>query len=266
MLAPVFERARSEGRLAFIPYVMAGDPDLATTVLILHALSEAGADVIELGVPYGDPLADGPTVAAAGQRALAAGTTLPKVLACVRLHRDAIAPVVLFTYYNPVYQYGLQRFARDAAAAGCAGVIVPDLALEESAALRKALKAASLEMPLLVAPSTPKRRARRIVKASAGFVYVVSRLGVTGAGTAPHLEPLYAQLGELRAMTDLPLAVGFGISRAEDVECLVGRADAFVVGSALIDAYAGRSGEAAAARIRVASRSLIPAAKLPAPQ
>jgi tryptophan synthase alpha chain len=246
VLAPAFERARSEARLAFIPYVMAGDPDLETTVLMLHALSEAGADIIELGVPYGDPLADGPSVAAAGQRALASGTTLPAVLALLRLHRDAIAPVVLFTYYNPVYQYGLQRFARDAAAAGCAGVIVPDLALEETASLRRALKAASLDMPLLVAPTTPAKRARRIVKASTGFVYVVSRLGVTGAKTAPNMEPLYVQLAELRAMTDLPLAVGFGISRAQDVARLRGHADAFVVGSALIDAYAGyASGEVA---------------------
>lgn len=266
MLAPVFTRARDEQRLAFIPYVMAGDPDLETTVLMLHALTEAGADIIELGIPYGDPLADGPSVAAAGQRALASGTTLPAVLALLRLHRDAIAPVVLFTYYNPVYQYGLQRFARDAAAAGCAGVIVPDLALEETASLRRVLKAASLQMPLLVAPTTPKQRARRIVRASSGFVYVVSRLGVTGAGTAPDMAPLYTQLAELRAMTDLPLAVGFGISRPADVARLHGHADAFVVGSALIDAYAGREGEDAAARVASAAQRLIAAAKLPAPQ
>ena len=245
---------------------MAGDPDLETTVLLLHALTGAGADVIELGIPYGDPLADGPTVAAAGQRALASGTTLPTVLALMRLHRDAIAPVVLFTYYNPVYQYGQQRFARDAAAAGCAGAIVPDLALEEAAQLRKVLKAASLEMPLLVAPSTPKKRARRIVGASSGFVYVVSRLGVTGAGTAPNMEPLYAQLAELREMTDSPLAVGFGISRAQDVERLKGHADAFVVGSALIDAYAGSEGEEAAARVAAAAAALTAEARLPTPQ
>jgi tryptophan synthase alpha chain len=226
-------------------------------------LSEAGADIVELGVPYGDPLADGPSVAAAGQRALASGTTLPAVLALLRLHRDAIAPVVLFTYYNPVYQYGLQRFARDAAAAGCAGVIVPDLALEETASLRRVLKAASLEMPLLVAPTTPKKRARRIVKASTGFLYVVSRLGVTGAGNAPNMEPLYAQLAELRTMTDAPLAVGFGISRPQDVAQLSGHADAFVVGSALIDAYAGSAGEDAAARVGSAAQALIAAAKPP---
>lgn len=266
VLAPVFERAASEARLAFVPYVMAGDPDLETTALVLHALTEAGADIIELGIPYGDPLADGPTVAAAGQRALASETTLPKVLACVRLHRGDIAPVVLFSYYNPIYQYGLQRFARDAAAAGCAGVIVPDLALEEGAGLRRALKSASLAMPLLIAPSTPKQRARRIVKASTGFVYVVSRLGVTGAAIAPNMEPLFAQLAELRAMTDLPLAVGFGISRPQDVVRLAGHADAFVVGSALIDAYAGRSGERAAARVESLARALIPAAKHPEQQ
>lgn len=245
---------------------MAGDPDLETTVLILHALTEAGADLIELGIPYGDPLADGPTVAAAAQRALASATTLPAVLALLRLHRKAIAPVVLFTYYNPVYQYGLQRFARDAAAAGCAGIIVPDLALEEAASLRRALKASSVEMPLLVAPSTPPKRARRIAKAATGFVYVVSRLGVTGAGIAPNMEPLYAQLAELRTMTAAPLAVGFGISRLQDVQRLVGHADAFVVGSALIDAYAGTSGESAAERVRSAAERLTAGATLPAPQ
>ncbi len=239
---------------------MAGDPDLATTILILRALSEAGADIIELGIPYGDPLADGTTVAAAGQRALASGTALASVLACVRLHRDTIAPIVLFTYYNSVYQYGLQRFARDAADAGCMGVIVPDLALEEAMPLRESLQDASLEMPLLVAPSTPKNRARRIVKASTGFIYVVSRLGVTGAATAPNMEPLYAQLAGLRAMTDTPLAVGFGISRPQDVVRLGGHADAFVVGSALIDAYAGTSNETAAARVRSAAKKLIAAA------
>ena len=252
--------------MAFVPYVMAGDPDLETTVFMLHALTEAGADIIELGIPYGDPLADGPSVAAAGQRALASGTTLPTVLALLRLHRAAISPVVLFTYYNPVYQYGLQRFARDAAAAGCAGVIVPDLALEETASLRRVLKAASLEMPLLVAPTTPKQRARRILKASTGFVYVVSRLGVTGAGSAPAMEPLYAQLAELRAMTDSPLAVGFGISRPHDVARLMGHADAIVVGSALIDAYTGRAGEDAAAKVGAAAQALIAAAKLPTPR
>jgi tryptophan synthase alpha chain len=245
---------------------MAGDPDLETTVLMLHALTEAGADVIELGIPYGDPLADGPSVAAAGQRALAAGTTLPTVLAFLRLHRDALAPVVLFTYYNPVYRYGLQRFARDAAAAGCAGIIVPDLALEETSSLRKVLKAASLEMPLLIAPTTPGQRARRIIRASTGFVYVVSRLGVTGAAAAPAMEPLYAQLAELRAITDAPLAVGFGISRPHDVRQLMGHADAFVVGSALIDAYTGRAGDDAAAKVSAAAQALIAAARFPTPQ
>jgi tryptophan synthase alpha chain len=184
-LESIFVRARSEGRAAFIPYLMAGDPDLATTEAMMAALAAVGADAIELGIPYGDPLADGPSIAAAGQRALSGGTGITDVVALAARSRKAGgAPVILFTYFNPVYQYGIERFSRDAAAAGIAGAIVPDIALEESEDLRAALTADGLEMPLLVAPSTPRERAKRIAEASGGFVYVVSRLGVTGAGSA----------------------------------------------------------------------------------
>lgn len=247
MLAGVFERARRERRLAFIPYVMAGDPDLATTEAILAALRDA--DIVELGVPYSDPLADGPTIAAAGQRALARGTDLAAVLDLVARCRDRSAPILLFTYFNPVYQFGVRRFAREAAAAGVAGAIVPDVALEESDALREALAAEGLAMPLLVAPSTPPQRAQRIAGASTGFIYVVSRLGVTGAGSTPDFAPLRRHLASLRAMTNEPLAVGFGIGRPGDVRNVADHADAVVVGSALIDSYAGTSGAGAAERV-----------------
>jgi tryptophan synthase alpha chain len=253
----VLENIFKIGRCAFIPYIMAGDPDLRTTAQIIDAVRDAGADAIELGVPYGDPLADGPTIAAAGVRALANHVDIAQVLELVR---DAVArnapPLVLFTYFNPVYQYGIERFAKDAALAGAAGVIVPDIALEEGRELREALAANDLRMPLLVAPSTPRDRAARIAQASTGFVYVVSRLGVTGAGATPDFTPLRAQIQMLREVTDMPLAVGFGISRPDHVREVRGIVDGVIVGSALIDAYAGKQGDAAAERARALCASL----------
>jgi len=237
------------GRLAFIPYIMAGDPDLETTHALLTAMAKSGADAIELGIPYGDPLADGPAIAAAGARALKAGITLEKVLALVREMHASLPPVIVFTYYNLLYQFGLQRFARAAAEAGVAGAIVPDLSLEEIEPLRLALGAHAIDVPLLVAPSTPPDRAARIAEQSGGFVYVVSRLGVTGAGKAPDVAPLGVQIAALRSVTKKPLAVGFGVSTREQVEAVRGLADGVVIGSALIDAYAGTRGEEAARRV-----------------
>lgn len=240
---------------------MAGDPDLETTKAILDALDAAGADVIELGVPYSDPLADGPTIASAGARALANGTRLSDVLELAQRHVGDRAPLLLFTYFNPVYQFGIERFAR-AAAAAVAGAIVPDCALEESAELRSALNARSLEMPLLIAPSTTRARAQRIAEAATGFVYVVSRLGVTGAAKTPNFEPLRAQLSMLREVTNKPLAVGFGLRSGDDVRQIATLTDGVVVGSALIDAYAGTRGDEAARRVREFVGPLISAAKL----
>jgi tryptophan synthase alpha chain len=243
-----FSSVFREGQCAFIPYVMAGDPDLETTSLLIRAVSDAGAAAIELGVPYGDPLADGPTIAASGVRALACGVTISHVLQLVRSVSSSTPPIVLFTYFNPVYQYGIERFARDAAQAGAAGVIVPDIALEEGQELRDALSSHAINMPLLVAPSTPPARAARIARESTGFVYVVSRLGVTGAGSAPDFTPLRDQVRMLRALSDKPLAVGFGISQPEHVREIRHDVDGFIVGSALIDSYAGTAGTQAAAR------------------
>ena len=228
---------------------MAGDPDLETTAKIIDAVRDAGADAIELGIPYGDPLADGPTIAAAGVRALSKGVGIEAVLGLVRdaVKRNA-PPIVLFTYFNPVYQYGIEHFAKDAAEAGAAGVIVPDIALEEGQDLRSALVARGLQMPLLVAPSTPRDRAARIAQAASGFVYVVSRLGVTGAGAAPDFTPLRKQVAMLREVTDKPLAVGFGISKPEHVREVRDIVDGVIVGSARIDAYGGFQGAEAARR------------------
>jgi tryptophan synthase alpha chain len=242
MLDAVFQKKRA----AFIPYVMAGDPDVASTERIISELGAAGADLIELGIPYGDPLADGPVIAAAGQRALSQGTRIADVFGIVeRTRRNGAPPVVLFTYFNLVYQYGLERFARDAAGAGASGAIVPDVALEETAGVRAALATRGLQMPLLVAPSTPRERAARIADAATGFVYVVSRLGVTGANSAPNFAPLRAQVATLREVTKKPLAVGFGVSRTEHVAEVAPIADGVIVGSALIAAYAGKDGDPA---------------------
>jgi len=258
-LAEAFARAKRERHIAFVPYLMAGDPDLPTTDALLVALSEAGADAIELGIPYSDPLADGPTVASAGARALANETRLSDVLEIVRRRVGDCAPLLLFTYYNPVYQFGIERFAVEVERAGASGAIVPDLALEESADLRSALHKHQLEMPLLVAPSTTRERSQRIVETSTGFVYVVSRLGVTGAAKTPNFTPLKAQLAMLRELTEKPLAVGFGLSRPEEVREIAAFADGVVVGSALIDSYTGTRGAEAAIRVAEFVKPLIAA-------
>jgi tryptophan synthase alpha chain len=261
MLEAVFERARNAGRAAFIPYVMAGDPDPQTTLAVLRALTQLGSDAIELGIPYGDPLADGPTIAAAGQRALRAGMTIDATLEILRVHRErAGAPVVLFTYFNPIYQYGLARFAERASRAGASAAIVPDIALEEGEELAALLAGRGLDMPLLVAPSTTPARAKRIAAQATGFIYVVSRLGVTGTSTEPRLDALRAQITSLRGMTGKPLAVGFGVSAPEHVRTVASFADGVIVGSALIDAYAGAHGDEAARRVSALASQLIPAA------
>jgi tryptophan synthase alpha chain len=255
-----FVNARRQGRMAFIAYVMAGDPNLDTSERIVASLRDDGADLIELGVPYGDPLADGPTIAAAGQRALAGGTRLCDVIGlAARTSAAGAPPTVLFTYYNPVLQYGVERFARDAAGAGVAGAIVPDAPLEETDELRRALTAHGLDMPLLVAPSTPLERARQIAEAATGFVYIVSRLGVTGANSAPTAPSLRERIATLRGVTDKPLAIGFGISGCEHVRGVRALADGVVVGSALIEAYAGKHGIAASEAVRAFVKPLIAA-------
>ncbi len=235
---------------------MAGDPDLETTALLLRAVARAGAGAIELGIPYGDPLADGATIAAAGMRALRNRVSMADLFQLVG-QAPAGMPIVLFTYFNPVHRYGVERFARDAARAGAAGVIVPDIALEEGRELRDAVRANALDMPLLIAPSTPLERAARISLAATGFVYVVSRLGVTGADAAPNFAPLRAQVSALRGVTDKPLALGFGISKADHVRQVRHIVDGVIVGTALIEAYAGTRAHQAARRIERFCRELL---------
>jgi tryptophan synthase alpha chain len=249
-LAAVFERARGEGRAALIIYLVAGDPDAATTAAVIDAISPY-VDLIELGIPYGDPLADGPTIAAAGQRALTNGMTVDGALALARgAHERGSAPILFFTYVNLVVQYGAARFAAAARAAGALGAIVPDVPLEELDAFAPALRAAGLAIPLLVAPTTPAARATQIAAASDGFVYIVSRLGVTSAGREPDVAWIRTAVDGLRATTARPLAVGFGISTPAHVAAIGAIADGVIVGSAFVDATSGRSGAAAAAAAR----------------
>ena len=246
-IAAVLDRCRAENRAALIMYLMAGDPDLATTALVIDAISRAGADIIELGIPYGDPLADGPTIAASAHRALQHGTSIDDAVALARDARArGSAPIIFFTYVNPISQYGPEKFARAAREAGAFGAIVPDVPLEEIDEFAPALRAEGLGLPLLVAPTTPNRRAEEIANRSDGFVYVVSRLGVTGARSEPDVAWISAAIARLRAASSKHLAVGFGISTPSHVKAMAQIADGVIVGSALIDAIAGKEGTAAA--------------------
>ncbi len=246
-IAVAFASARAAGRGALIPYLCAGDPDRATSEKLMGAAAAAGADIIELGIPYGDPLADGPTIAAAAQRALAAGTTLDDAL---DLASGVGVPVIMFTYLNPILQYGLARFATALASRGIAGAIVPDVPLEETGDLRAVFGPLGLALPQLVAPTTPPERAEALARASDGFTYLVSRLGVTGAKKEPDFSWIAERVAALRAVSSTPLAIGFGIATTDHVRRACAIADGAIVGSALIDAYAGSSGNAAADRVR----------------
>jgi len=253
-----FAKARASGRAALVVFVEAGDPDLDTTRRLLPALADAGADVIELGIPFSDPLADGPVIQRASERALAAGTTLPAalgILAALRAERFT-APVVIFGYANPILAMGEAEFAHRAAQAGADGVLVTDLPPEEGRAFASVLKSAHLDPVYLVAPTSPDERIRRAGSLSRGFLYVVSRMGITGTRTALP-EGLPALVSRVRKQVPrLPVAVGFGISSPDQVREVASLADGVVVGSAVVGAMeaaraAGRDPvEAAASLVR----------------
>ena len=223
------------GRTALVCYGMAGDPSLSATEELLRAIDAEGADVIEIGLPFSDPIADGPTVQAAATRALRAGTTLPSIFEMVRGLRLR-APLVAMGYMNPIERMGANAFAHALAQAGIAGAIIPDLPLEEAAPLRAELAAAGVDLVPLVAPTTGPERAAAIAREARGFLYYVSVTGVTGARSELPAD-LAARLRELRALSPVPLAVGFGISRAEQARALRGASDGIVVGSALVAAH-----------------------------
>ena len=229
-----FAALRESGELGIVAYITAGDPSMDTTLQFVLTLEEAGADVIELGVPFSDPLADGPTIQRASERALKAGATLPGILELVRrIRKTSEIPLVLFSYYNPILQMGLEKFAAAASAAGADGVLATDLSPEEAVEYRRILEAHHLDTIFLCAPTSTDERLASIAACSTGFLYLVSRTGVTGAkDTLP--DDLPALLRRVRSFTKLPIAVGFGISLPGHITLLGGLADAAVIGSSLV--------------------------------
>jgi tryptophan synthase alpha chain len=233
-IAQRFRELSARGELGLIAYVTAGDPSLDATGQIVLAAAESGVDVIELGVPFSDPVADGPTIQRASDRALRAGTTLASVIDLVRrLRAHTQVPLILFSYFNPILQMGLDKFADAAASAGADGVLATDLTPEEASEYRAAMRARNLDTIFLAAPTSTDERLAKIAEFSSGFLYLISRTGVTGTrDTLP--EDLPALARRVRRFTKLPLAVGFGISQPEHVSVLGGIADAAVVGSAIV--------------------------------
>ena len=236
----LFSRLKVQGRSALITFIESGDPDEVTSLALLKALPEAGADIIEFGMPFTDPMADGPVIQAAGLRALHAGQTLHRTLDMVRQFRNGndTTPLVLMGYFNPIYVYGVEAFVRDAKAAGVDGLIVVDLPPEEDDELCLPAIAAGLNFIRLATPTTDARRLPKVLQNTSGFVYYVSINGITGAA-----EPDYSQVehavARLRAHTDLPICVGFGVRNAATAEAIAAHADGVVVGTALISALAG---------------------------
>jgi tryptophan synthase alpha chain len=256
-----FAELRASGELGIVAYITAGDPSLDATLKFALTLAEAGADVIELGVPFSDPLADGPTIQRASERALKSGTTLAGVIDLVRrIRQTSQVPLVLFSYYNPILQMGLEKFASAASEAGADGVLATDLTPEESVEYRRILATHHLDTIFLGAPTSTDERLAKIAAASSGFLYLISRTGVTGAKDALP-DDLPALLRRARAVTQLPIAVGFGISLPGHVSVLGGLADAAVVGSALVSEIENaKSVDAASAALAQRVRSLKQAA------
>jgi tryptophan synthase alpha chain len=234
-----FAALRGEGRAGLVTYLTAGDPDPGTSARLFAGLAAAGADLIEIGMPFSDPMADGPAIQDAGQRALKAGMTLRHTLGMVRALRrdDDATPIVLMGYYNPIYCYGAEAFAQDAAAAGVDGVIVVDLPPEEDPELTGPARVAGLDVIRLATPTSDEKRLPSIVSGAGGFIYYVAIAGITGTRSADSAE-VAAAVERLRRFTDLPVAVGFGIKNPEQAAAVARAADAAVVGSALVQRLA----------------------------
>ena len=234
-----FAALKREGRAGLVTFITAGDPDYASSLAILKALPEAGADLIELGMPFSDPMADGPAIQASSQRALRAGQTMEKTLEMVAAFRaaDDATPIVLMGYYNPIYVYPVARFIADAVAAGADGLIVVDMPPEEDAELRPAAAAAGLSFIRLATPTTDGRRLPAVLANTSGFVYYVSIAGITGT-KAPDLSEVGAHVGRIKAQTGLPIAVGFGVKTEGQVGAIARLAEGVVVGSAIVSAIA----------------------------
>jgi len=242
-LAAKFAVLKKEGRAAFVPFITAGDPDMETSFAILEKLPGAGADIIELGMPFTDPMADGPAVQASSVRALKSGASMTRVLEMVKKFRktDKTTPIVLMGYYNPIHAYGTARFAKDVAAAGVDGLIVVDLPLEEDEVLRLPAQAQGVDLVRFVTPTTDDTRLKRIVTEASGYLYYVSVAGVTGTKAVPEDE-VRAAMARVRSATGLPCTVGFGIRSKEQAEAIARLADGVVVGSAIVSMVADNLG------------------------
>lgn len=229
-----FKQLKKEGRKALVCFVTAGDPSLGDTAKIVLALERGGADIVELGVPFSDPMADGPVIQKASERALAKGATLPKVLGLVRaLRMKTQIPILLMGYYNPILAYGLTRYAKDAAKAGVDATLVVDLPPEESAALDRELKKNGIDLIYLLTPTSDAERIRKVAPKGRGFLYFVSITGITGARLKSEDE-IRKKVSEIRWRTKLPIAIGFGISKPGQARAMAKVADGIVVGSALV--------------------------------
>ena len=249
----LFTDLRKGGRKALMPFVTAGDPSLAATEAILPAVERAGASIVEVGIPFSDPIADGPVIQASMKHALDAGVKVGEVFESIAKVRDQVKlGLVAMVSYTLVHRMGLERFLREAGSGGFDGFIFPDLPIEEADEARAATAEAGLILSMLIAPSTPIERAERIAAASTGFVYVVSRAGITGA-TASLPDELPGRLERLRGVTDAPMTVGFGIARADQVAQVVSVADAAIVGSALVKEIAQHRGAAPQAAAEAAA-------------
>jgi tryptophan synthase alpha chain len=244
-IGQTFERLRQLHEQALVPYVTAGDPDLPTTKALVREMARRGGDIIEIGVPFSDPLADGPIIQRASQRALQGGATLRKILRLVEeLRPEVEAPLVLMSHYNPVYRYGEAAFVADALAAGVDGLIVPDLPPEEAGRLIDLTSGTALDLVFLVAPTSTPQRMALIAEVSRGFIYYVSRLGTTGVRDRL-ADDLRAMLEQLRSLTAKPIAVGFGVSTPEHARLVAEMADGVVVASAILQLIEGLPADAA---------------------
>lgn len=252
----VFHEARARGRKVLIPFITAGDPDLETTARLIPLIADAGGDIIELGIPFSDPMADGPTIQLSAERALKGGATLESILTTIKSSRDHTdVPLVLMGYYNPIFRYGVERFTQDAGAAGVDGLLVVDLPPEESRELARHCRRHGLRLIRLATPTTDRARFQRIAADAGGYIYYVSVTGVTGArNTLP--EDLAARVKEMRSMVDIPVVIGFGIGTPELARMAAEAADGVVVGSALVRLFERHTGTSLDAEVSGFVRSM----------
>ncbi|MDD4341618.1 MAG: tryptophan synthase subunit alpha [Kiritimatiellae bacterium] len=237
-ITQTFNTLAAANRKALVTYLTAGDPDPETSFAILRAACDAGIDILELGIPFSDPTADGPVIQAASQRALKAGMTLTKTLdLAARLRKEVDTPIMLFGYYNPLFKYGLERLAKEASAAGVDGLLVVDLPPEEAGPLKAALVGTDLQLVFLVAPTTRPDRVQMIAQETGGFLYLITRAGTTGEGGLD-VEVIRKHAAEVKAVSPLPVCLGFGIRNGQDAQKLAPMADGIIVGSALVDVIA----------------------------